>query len=668
MIDRLPAPLREGLWHAPGKRFGALLLALLCLLWLPQAAALQLELQPQGLTPTQRVASDALLQEAVAALPPRFIAQLERRVRVVWSDDLPTAVFGRASRPNLLELNARLLPGLTDGSADKLPTGRPHATLRRELLATLLHELMHLYDRQRAWPLAERRLQQRCRVARERSGEVGLPRDCRGQSSRRFTLSDDPRLLDLAGWPQRVGSRGARDAHNGQTVRSPDAYELSNAREFVAVNFEYFLLDPQYRCRRPALQRYFHEQFGWQPANQQPCPADYAYLNAGLDPHREALARLDPARVYQVDYLLAEPNQAWVSRWGHSMLRLVVCAPGRAPGPDCRLDLQEHLVLSYRAFVGDLQLSSWDGLTGAYPSRLFVLPLAQVIDEYTKLELRGLASIPLRLPREQLETLVERAAEQHWSYDGDYYFVSNNCAVETLKLLRSGTARADLQDLDSITPTGLLEVLRARGLTEHQVLGDRREALRLGYRFDSFRDRYQAMFEVLRERLPVPQDNVEDWLGLPAQQRQLWLQQADLRAAAALLLLEQAALRRQLLLIQEDLKQRYLAHRNRPDPGLAEVGGALEQLLAGSGFLSRPAELIEGGYGLPQEAEWQALSRESGARQAKLLGLASDLDEGLRELIDESRRSELEAVEANLASLGAHLRTLHQDSGGLVLP
>jgi hypothetical protein len=645
-----------------------LLAASLLMVGIPAVAGLQLELQSRNLTGTERDASQVLLQEAFASLPPSFVERLDRRVEVRWSEHLPEAVFGRASRPDLLELNRSLLPALSDGSAASQHTDRPHGTVRRELLATVLHELMHLYDRQRAWSTAERRLLQRCRISEGRTGQVGLPRECRGQSARRFTLSDDPRLLDLAGWPQRVGTRGAREQDNGQRVRSPDSYELSNPREFVAVNFEYFLLDPQYACRRPALQRHLREHFGWQPAAQQPCPSDYAYLNAGLDPNRDMLARLDPARVYQIDYLLAEPNDAWVSRWGHSMLRLVVCAPGRQPGPDCRLDLEEHLVLSYRAFVGDLQLSSWDGLTGAYPSRLFILPLAQVIDEYTKLELRGLASVPLQLPRGQLERLVERAAEQHWSYDGDYYFVSNNCAVETLKLLRSGTGRDDLQDLDSITPTGLLDVLRWRGLTEHQVLDDPREALRLGYRFDSFRDRYQAMFEVLRQRLPVPQDNVEDWLQLPAEQRQPWLEKSDLRAAAALLLLEQAALRRQLLLIQEDLKRRYLAHRERPDAGLAEVGGTLEQLLADSGFLSRPAELLDVGYGLPLEAEWQALSQASGARQDKLLGLASDLDESLRKLVDEKRRGELEAVEANLASLSAHLRQLHRDSGGLVLP
>ena len=101
-------------------------------------------------------------------------------------------------------------------------------------------------------------------------------------------------------------------------------------------------------------------------------------------------------------------------------------------------------MLSYRAFVGDVQLSSWDGLVGKYPSRLFVLPLAQVIDEYTKTELRGLASVPLKLSRQEINDTVEHAAEMHWSYDGNYFFISNNCAVESLKLLRSGSANPQL--------------------------------------------------------------------------------------------------------------------------------------------------------------------------------------------------------------------------------
>ncbi|MNO52407.1 hypothetical protein D3C76_428260 [compost metagenome] len=432
---------------------------------------------------------------------------------------------------------------------------------------------------------------------------------------------------------------------------------------------EYFLLDPSYACRRPALYRYYAARFG-EPAQRTECPSSFAFLNAGRDFGRQPLGQLDPERVYSVDYLLAEANDELVSRWGHAMLRIVVCAPGRPRGPACRLDLDRHLVLSYRAFVGDVQLSSWDGLTGAYPSRLFVLPLSQVIEEYTKIELRSLASIPLRLSRAEIAELVERAAQSHWSYDGNYYFISNNCAVETLKLLRSGLPDPRLQDLDSITPYGVLELMENRGMADSSVLADPREALRLGYRFDSFRDRYQAMFDVLRKRLDVPQERVEDWLALPASERRDWFAKADLRASAALLLLEQASLRRQLLLAQDELKRLYLGHRDdsAANPQLAKAGKTLQQILDDSGFLSRPAELLDGGYGLPQAGESARLEQQTKARQTRLRQLSDALEHDVRALLEPSRREELAAIEANLKQLGKHLRELHKAAGGLELP
>ncbi|WP_424924064.1 DUF4105 domain-containing protein [Aquipseudomonas alcaligenes] len=645
------------------------LVALLLLSGASAQAGLRLQLDASGLSSAERQASQALLDQASAALPPSFIQRLDRQVTVSWSDDLPRAAFGRTTRRDALVLNAGLLPRLIDPQQAAAPSGRTHGTLQRELLATVLHELTHLYDRAGLWPEDQRRLQWRCRQAHQASGPVGQRGQCRGQEARRFSLSDDPQLLDLAGWQQQVGKRGAREQDNGQVARSPDSYELSNPREFVAVNMEYFLLDPTYACRRPTLQRYLRQHFAWQPAQQAECSTDFAYLNAGRDFARQPLGRLDPERVYEVDYLLAEPNQQWASRWGHSMLRLVVCAPGRPRGPACRLDLDQHLVLSYRAFVGDVQLSSWDGLTGAYPSRLFILPLAQVIEEYTKVELRGLSSVPLRLSREEIEGLVQRSAELHWSYDGDYWFLSNNCAVETLKLLRSGTGRSELQDLDSIMPNGLLDLLEGRALADRSVLDNPREALRLGYRFDSFRDRYQAMFEILRSRLTLPQQAVEDWLTLPARERARWFPRADLRASAALLLLEQAALRRQLLLAQEQLKQRYLGARDDPqDRRFVEADATLREILANSGFLSRPAELLSAGYGLPQPAEWQQLEAASSERQLRLRQLSDDLDQEVRNLLEPRLLAEIEAGESNLKQLGQHLRELHKASGGLVLP
>ncbi|MFC3608067.1 DUF7844 domain-containing protein [Stutzerimonas tarimensis] len=642
----------------------ALVLALLSL-----GARAELRLELVGpLTAAEREASQALLDEALLALPPAFAQRLDRSVSVSWSGGLPEAVYGRASGDRL-QLNRRLLARLSDGRAANEASDRAHRTLRRELLATVLHELTHLYDHARLWTAPEHALQARCRQQSRRLGQAGLSHDCRGQSDRRFTLSDDPRLLDLAGWPQQVGQRGARERDNGHVARSPDAYELASPREYVAVNMEYFLLDPSFACRRPALYRHLSEHFGWQPPSK-PCETRLPVLNAGRDFASTPLANLDPRRVYEVDYLFADANQNMMSRWGHSMLRLVICAPERVePGPDCRLDLQHHLVLSFRAFIDDVQLSSWDGLTGEYPSRLFVLPLDQVIDEYTKLELRGLSSVPLKLSREELQALVERSVELHWSYDGQYYFLTNNCAVETLKLLRAGIDRPALASLDSILPNGLLTLLIRRGLADDGPLQDADQARRLGYRFDSYRERYEAMFSVVKKRLAIDQSRVEDWLAQPAEARHRWMGQADLQAGAALLLLEQAARHRQLLLIRDELKQRYLSGRGTDDQRLARADEALQGILANSGYLSRPAELLEGeGYGIPQQAERARLETRSSERQARLQQLAQVLDEEARSLLSDARREELEQIDSNLAALGSHLRGLHRQRGGLQLP
>ncbi|MEB2650426.1 MULTISPECIES: DUF4105 domain-containing protein [Pseudomonas] len=649
---------------------GAWLLAgALLLLGNSAHAGLQLRLKTEGLSPAQQQASQALIDEAMAKLPPSFIERLDRRIDVGWTDDMPANAYGQATLVAELDLNRKLLAGLTDGSAAKEKTNRPHGTVRQELLATVLHEITHIYDRARLWPSAERTLIQRCTRRFNSSGLIGIPDECRGQNGRRFTISDDPRLLDLAGWQQYVGRRGEREQHNRQIARSPDLYEISSPKEFVAVNMEYFLLDPSYACRRPALYRYYKEHFGWAPPAQDTCSKSFAFLNAGNDFAKQPLGQVDPERVYAVDYLLAEANQNWVSRWGHSMLRLVICAPGRPRGPDCRLDLDQHLVLSYRAFVGDVQLSSWDGLVGKYPSRLFVLPLAQVIDEYTKTELRSLASVPLNLSREEIEGVVEHAAEMHWSYDGNYFFLSNNCAVEGLKLLRSGSNNSQLVGLDSIMPNGLLEVLKGRGLADTSVLDDPKEALRLGYRFDSFRDRYQAMFDVLKKQLPIKQTTVEDWLSLSAEQRREWFDRADLRTSAALLLLEQASFRRQLLLAQDEVKQRYLGARELENGGMDKANATLQEILANSGFLSRPAELLDSkGYGLPQPSEFGRLEAESSQRQKKLLALSGDLDTEVRKLLEPKRAAEIAASEANVKQIGEHLRKLHKASGGLQLP
>nr|WP_295375949.1 DUF4105 domain-containing protein [Pseudoxanthomonas sp.] len=601
-------------------------------------ASPRLHLQTDGLAAAEMAATNALFRAAAARLTPAMREQLAHDIPVRWSTALDETVHGRARRDGVLLLNRRLLPGL-------LAQGQARAGAEAAALSALLHELAHFL---------------------ERADPAG-------------PMSRDPRLLDLAGWQVRatpgLTRLMGRTRENRFRERSPDRYELDDPREYVAVNLEHYLLDADYACRRPALYRYFERRWGAPAGAGAGCPGDFAYVDAGdvgVDADAAMatggrLGMLDPERIYQVDYLLAEGNDAMMSRWGHSMLRLVICAPGRPRGPDCRLDLEHHRVLSFRAFVGDVQISSWRGLTGRYPSRLFVLPLDQVIDEYTKVELRGLQSLPLRLERDEIAALVERAAQLHWSYDGRYFFLGNNCAVETYKLLRDGVPRIGSMDLGGITPNGLSHRLQRAGLADGGVLADPARALREGYRFDSMRERFQTLFEVARRQAGLPQRRVEDWLEASPQQRRPWLDRSDLKSAAALLVLEQAARRQQQLRVRDAFKRRYLQQGGQPGE-LRDAAGTLRTLLEETAWMSRPADLLaDAGYGLPQVDERAALEAGSERRREQLRKLEQRLEHQVRALLDPAQARDLDAADANIAWLGTHLRELHRQAGGLRL-
>ncbi|WP_231701509.1 DUF7844 domain-containing protein [Halopseudomonas xinjiangensis] len=636
---------------------------ILCLCFSAKAAALQLLFDDPTLTPLERQITLDLLDQAHRSLPPTMVERLDRSVEVSWSRRLPPHVIGRATVAGQLWLNRQWLAPLVAAVGDSPFDERSHGGLRKELLSTVIHELGHMYDRAQTGPSEQRGTLRRCRWQFQSTGVVGLSAACRGSGQRRHSLSDDPRVLDLAGWSELTGGRGQRYLASDRPDRTPDAYELKSPAEFAAVNLEYFLLDPEYACRRPELYDYFADHFDWAPPRAA-CGQSYPYLRAGLRDDHPVVGSIDPSRLYAVHYLLAEPNREWASRWGHSMLRVVLCAPGRAPGPDCLLDLEHHLVLSFRAFVNDLQLSSWDGLTGEYPSRLFILPLGQVVDEYTRLELRGLQSIPLELSAEQRADLIRQAAQLHWSYDGRYYFVSNNCAVETLKLLRIGTRDSRLATLESITPTGLLQALDARGMADLEVINDRNAALRRGYYFDSQRQRYERMLMVVRDELPIQAEDLDGWLELPAASRRSVIQQAGRRASAALLVLEQAAHDRHMMLAQQEVKRLYLS---QPQGDGAAAGHLVEQLLAQSAFLSRPASLSVSGYGLPQPEEWALMQDQARRRHSELKQLAESVEQMLPGLLSPDRQRELEGAKHNLELLAERIRTMHRASGGMQL-
>lgn len=587
------------------RRCAAVLAALLSA---PTAhAALLLQLQADGLTAVQADSAAQVLRDAPALLPPSWQARFVAPVTVAWSDRLPDNVHGR-TRQGAITLRRDLLDAV-----------RPGEPLPRAVQAALIHELTHVLDRA----------------------------DGGGWSS-------SARWRDLAGWQQRPWRLG-RGA-NAFTERSPDPYERHSPAEYLAVNAEYYLLDPDFACRRPALAAWYAAEIGAGP--QTGCAGTVPLVQAGDTTGEASLLELDPQRVYAVDYLLAEGNDQLMSRWGHSMLRLVICAPGRPRGPACRLDLAEHRVLSFRAFVGDVQISSWSGLTGAYPSRLFVLPLNQVINEYTQLELRGLQSVPLALAQDDIASLLERVGQVHWSYDGRYRFISNNCAVETGKLLQEGVPRWADPGLNRLSPAGLLRRLTREGRADATVLDDRREAMRRGYYFPSAQVHYQQLFDVARAELDLPTRNVSTWLQLPAAQRAAWAERGGLRATSALLLLEQAARYREELRARDGLKRALGATGEGGDSALA----ALLALLDDAGQLVNPAGLVGGeGYGLPIGEERAAAAVATQQISARGVPAWAQLQEQMRARLPAAQQRELLTIDDTLATLGVRMRRLARE-------
>jgi hypothetical protein len=166
------------------------------------------------------------------------------------------------------------------------------------------------------------------------------------------------------------------------------------------------------------------------------------------------------------------------SGFGHSMFRIVMCAPERFDfiskkqipatpyGPKCLEDKLYHLVVSYRANVEDATLSYMKGILGGYPSMLFILNFADVLDEYNKDELRDIISYPLKLSQEEKNEFIEKVIEEHWDYKGSYKFFTNNCAVESQDLLKNALGRSELANKSSLTPNGVLEDLDKIQMTQ----------------------------------------------------------------------------------------------------------------------------------------------------------------------------------------------------------
>ncbi|MFT5129635.1 MAG: hypothetical protein ACI8W8_003260 [Rhodothermales bacterium] len=302
-------------------------------------------------------------------------------------------------------------------------------------------------------------------------------------------LAESAAFRKLSGWQTWMFRPNLKNTNES---RSPDPRERVSSGQFLAVNIGYFLLDPEFRCRRPAMNLYLEKQLG------------EAFPVGSCDPftqvvlsHSRIFLDISPERVQDVHYLLAASGSNVVSGFGHTMIRLVV-------GDDKETAMEnvgEHVVMAYQALtLGDLALDHIGGLLGKYPSQLFAYIFPHVLTRYTAGEMRELRSMPIAFTDEQRRLFVYRSLENFWQYSGKYRFLSHNCATESRDDIQASFYEGHkfLKD-DSNSPGGIAKAMIKMDLLDLKPFEDKEAATAAGYFFPD-RNRVNTIYRQLRER------------------------------------------------------------------------------------------------------------------------------------------------------------------------
>lgn len=519
-----------------------------------------------------------------------------------------------------LKLHQAVVNELIKGAAGSQKIKCQHKSLYDQSIATIIHELAHALD-------------------------------FNGKN-----FSRTPEFLQRAGFKK--GLLKVKNK-NVEAMRPADPYELQSAVEAFAVNAEYYVLDPEFACRRPSMFEYMKSILGEDKHLDRKCKANRTVMmstTAGFYP-----MPLDPSRVYRIDYLLAAPGKELSSGFGHSMFRIVMCAPEHYDpitnkmipatpyGKKCLEDRLFHMVVSYRANVEDATLNYLKGLLGGYPSMLFILNFSDVLDEYNRDELRDVVSYPLLLSEKEKLDVLNKVLEDHWNYRGSYKFVTNNCAVESFNLLKNALDRSQLNEFHSLSPKGVLEDLdrtefiSLKGKTQ-EMFPARTEPLLLaysksyGYRVKGTKKDKEDLLKFIAGSSTSERRKV---FGLFAGKKQSGLNLHDEMAAmkdrlviaSSFSVLEQQILRTKMAEFKKLAAEMFM---NSKDEKIQEISKA-----AGVALKQNFTDLSRNGYGVPLPDEM--LSR---ADLEEKMAASKETMVEVEQLLRESFPAEFQSIQA----------------------
>ncbi|GEM_PF-5648120 len=359
-------------------------------------------------------------------------------------------IYGKYNN-NVITLSEQFLNHLTP--TEEIQFTCKHKNLYKTALSTLIHEYFHAYE---------------------------------STLKKKEKLHQSDEFLALGFWKLNAKNKNL----NIYAERSPNRYEYFSPKEFMAVNFEYFILDPEYQCRRPNLYNAFSKKLSHTPFKGVQCNSIYDV--SVTDTQQVELVEINFNRVREVHYLYASKGKAAMSRWGHSMYKLVLCDEDWTL-QKCRTR-GKFVVIGFLAQVEDISVNAIKGIFGKYPSDMTITTLNAMKKQYNRAELRDLESIPLAFDKQEKERFLNHLIRIYWEYSGKYYFFSNNCADEAFKLIQIAKNSKESYSKNILTPVGIYKYIKKNQLSRDFSFTDRDQNISNGLLYSSYAPKLNTSF------------------------------------------------------------------------------------------------------------------------------------------------------------------------------
>lgn len=540
-----------------------------------------------------------------------------------------------------------------------------HGSLKMRALATGLHEVFHAYDKSnfkrkvdyRGCPnflhdLDKNKLETRCKALYE-------------LYKRRHEISDDVVFQTKAFWKP-----------GDYNLRPADSYENKNSQELAAVNFEYFILDREFKCRRPAIHNYYVKKFSFTPHANSKCKQ---LSKVVIGKYRKKLVEIDPARIYQIQYLLASKSDGGSGSFGHSMIKLVVCAPERKDpltnnlipetpyGPKCLDDIKYHLVASFRGNVNDLRTNMLKGVLGGYNSILYMMRMPDVMLEYNEIGMRDLYAFPLDFTETQKNLFLDYMLGVYWGYVGNYKLLSVNCATETLQLILSVLNDEEHFVNLRIRPYSILKNLVEVGLLNSKYIKNDFKSLEKRNLFYGKEKYLKKALSVLtnREESTLQRQDLFTYFELEADDRKVKLDglineinngstKYDNRVSrvASFIILERQSLQHLKNRVKEGILEKVVKLSKNKN-----VAKEIEAIMEEAN--STHHDFIRSGYGIPQENDLPYINHNISIEKSYDV-LANSYYKYVSDLIKDGEKA-LNKIEENIKDAQRFLRKIKED-------